>query len=89
MFDPRDEAWSKEIESHFQWWEVIWKAQKARGFEVCIVEPEHGPPPYQQYDAMPLPSESKVALPQAHMDNILWDINSYIKGLVEKRFKSR
>jgi hypothetical protein len=54
-----------------------------------MVEPEHGPPPYQQYDAMPLlPHEDKqqAPLPQADMDAILWDINSHVRDLVVSQY---
>jgi hypothetical protein len=82
VFDPRDPVWSSEVTSHLQWWESIMRAQMKRGMEVSYVEPEHGPHPYQQYDAMPLPKEKKVTLCQSDMDAILWDINSYVKDLV-------
>lgn len=87
MFDPRDGVWSAEVEAHLHWWETIWKAQQARGMAVSIVEPEHGPPPYQQYDAMPLPGEAKTHLQQTDMDAILWDINSHVKDVVVERFQ--
>jgi hypothetical protein len=71
-----------------QWWEVIWRAQEARGLAVALVEPEHGPPPYQQYDTMPHPKKQKEPrLAQTDMDEILWDINSHVKDLVLSRFQ--
>lgn len=54
---------------------------------MSVIEPEHGPAPYQQYDAMPLPGDAKLSLPQTDMDSILWDINSHVKDLVENRYK--
>lgn len=103
MFDPREERWTPEVAAHLEWWEVIWSAQRARGMAVSIIEPEHGPPPYQQYDAMPRrkslnDSDSgggggggetgACGLSQVDMDAILWDINTHVKDLVVSKFQS-
>lgn len=85
VFDPRDSCWAAEVEAHLQWWEAIWKAQRARGMAVSFVEPEHGPAPYQQYDAA-MPASTKTPLQQADMDAFLWGVNSHVKDLVVGRF---
>jgi sugar phosphate isomerase/epimerase len=45
--DPRAESWLGHVKAHEEWWDRIRAAQKARGQEVCTVDPEFGPPNYQ------------------------------------------
>jgi len=44
--DPRAPEWSTHLEAHETWWDKMWKAQKARGFQFSTLTPEFGPPPY-------------------------------------------
>ena len=71
---------------------------------LSLVEPEHGPPPYQQYDVMPqcksrskshtnttsndVTAVSRDSLSAEDMDAILWDINSHVKDLVVNKYLS-
>jgi sugar phosphate isomerase/epimerase len=73
--DPRAPEWLPYMEGHERWWDVIWKAQAAKGMEVTTMIAEHGPPNYQQtmtYSREPL----------AH----IWDINHWICLRRQARF---
>lgn len=45
--DPRAPEWTKHLETHEDFWRVIWRAQRQRGVESPTLTPEHGPFPYQ------------------------------------------
>ena len=44
--DPRAPEWSVHLATHEGWWDKIWRAQRARGWEVSTLTPEFGPPSY-------------------------------------------
>lgn len=73
--DPAAEEYKGELDAHMYYWGEIIKAQVAQG-KVCIVEPEHGPWPYQQS----LPN-TKTA-PTAD----IWVVNNFVKDCMKERF---
>jgi sugar phosphate isomerase/epimerase len=44
--DPRALEWAEHLQAHEGWWDQIWRAQRAKGFERSTLTPEFGPPPY-------------------------------------------
>jgi sugar phosphate isomerase/epimerase len=55
--DPRAPEAKWLLETHEDWWEIIWHAQAKRGMIDCTLTPEFGPAPYQPvlpYTEMPL-----------------------------------
>jgi hypothetical protein len=101
--DPRSEIWRQEVEAHLVWWEKIWSraasGELADGREqVFIIEPEHGPAPYQIYSHIcpdhheghggeRSESAQEEELEQRRRDEILWEINNYIASLVRERWR--
>jgi sugar phosphate isomerase/epimerase len=44
--DPRAPEYASYLEKHEAWWDLTWKAQKARGLKYSTLTPEFGPPYY-------------------------------------------
>ena len=44
--DPSAPEYKVQLDKHFDWWNVIWKTQAARGFKSSTFTPEFGPPGY-------------------------------------------
>lgn len=76
--DPRSEAYQNEVAAHLQWWEIIWNHELSSGSNLFIIEPEHGPMPYQIYSNVCPDRIPASALNKEMADEILWDINNYI-----------
>jgi hypothetical protein len=77
-------------EAHLKWWEAIWKSQRARGMTECYVEAEHGPEPYQMYEACPRRGGvdiSKAPISEEEKEEILWEINKYVADMISRRFE--
>lgn len=97
--DPRSEVWRQEVESHLVWWEKIWstyfeKSQSKKEEEqVFIIEPEHGPAPYQIYSHVCPGSHEEISEQTQddinRRDEILWEINNYIASIVRRRWEER
>jgi hypothetical protein len=89
--DPRNSRWSNEVSAHLDWWEHIWMSQSDRGVRRCIVEPEHGPEPYQIYSHICPPlfadGNPEEGVSQYDRDTILRDINNFVAEEVRKRFE--
>jgi hypothetical protein len=105
--DPRSEVWRTEVETQLDWWEKIWSSscgtsEADRGEQIFIIEPEHGPAPYQIYshvcpDHLITSHEQEKAGQQEEGDRqeeesrrderILWEINNYIASIVRERWE--
>jgi len=46
--DPRAPEWTRHVEAHERWWDIVWAAQRQAGFDETTLTPEFGPPPYLQ-----------------------------------------
>ncbi len=44
--DPRAPEYEYALRAHQSWWEIIWRAQQARGFDTLTMTPEFGPDGY-------------------------------------------
>jgi hypothetical protein len=44
--DPRAPEWSRHVEAHEAWWDMIWASQQQRGMNITTLVPEFGPAPY-------------------------------------------
>ncbi len=44
--DPRAAEYRTHLETHEQWWRMMWQAQQSQGMAVTTLTPEFGPPPY-------------------------------------------
>eukprot|EP01061_Rhynchopus_euleeides_P024430 TRINITY_DN3937_c0_g1_i1.p2 TRINITY_DN3937_c0_g1~~TRINITY_DN3937_c0_g1_i1.p2 ORF type:complete len:313 (+),score=89.96 TRINITY_DN3937_c0_g1_i1:504-1442(+) len=73
--NPAAPEYTGELTGHFQYWEQIVKAQIAQG-KVSIIEPEHGPWPYQQ-------SVPNTGTAPTHD---IWEANDFIKEMVRAKF---
>eukprot|EP01060_Flectonema_neradi_P041544 TRINITY_DN989_c1_g1_i3.p1 TRINITY_DN989_c1_g1~~TRINITY_DN989_c1_g1_i3.p1 ORF type:complete len:332 (+),score=87.18 TRINITY_DN989_c1_g1_i3:55-996(+) len=73
--DPAAPEYKNELKAHMFYWEQIAKAQIAKG-RVSIIEPEHGPWPYQQ------------SVPNTDMapTHDIWEANDFVKEQVKKEF---
>lgn len=65
--DPRAPMWEPYNVGFSRWFEMIWKAQLARGETESTFEPEHGPPSYQVCDP-------NTGVPLADV----WDVNTWV-----------
>ncbi len=75
--DPRAPEYAGFVEAHERWWDLIWKAQRARGFAFSTLTPEFGPPPY-------LHTLPYTGAPVAD----LWEINDWQAERQARRFKA-
>ena len=73
--DPAAPEYANELAAHLFYWEKIAKAQIAKG-RVSIIEPEHGPWPYQQ------------SIPNTNMapTHDIWESNDFIKEQIRNIF---
>jgi len=75
--DPDAPEWSKEVDTHFEWWRAIWRSMCNRGATTIWSEPEFGPPPYMQ------------TLPYTNMPvSDLWAVNNSIARRMRSEFTS-
>jgi hypothetical protein len=61
--DPRAPDWAGHLQAHEVWWQMIWKAQRARQLDISTLTPEFGPPPYMQtapYTQKPLADLNEI-----------------------------
>jgi hypothetical protein len=98
--DPRATIWSHEVNSHLLWWETIWTSLESAEDRLLIIEPEHGPTPYQIYsdicpdhtllstrgDSVAVATESMEEAESVLRDEILWAINNYVAERVRDRW---
>lgn len=73
--DPRAPEWEKAIDYHLKWWDKIIETHKQKGTEVFTICPEFGPYPY-------MPEIPFSRQPVAD----LWEVNLYIRDLLNKRY---
>ena len=73
--NPAAEEYEGVLASHFYYWEEIVKAMVASNRDV-IIEPEHGPWPYQQ----------SVPNTKTAPTHDIWEANDFIKEKVKKNF---
>jgi sugar phosphate isomerase/epimerase len=76
--DPRLPEWEEAMNFHLSCWEKVYKNLSHLNIEFLTVTPEFGPHPYMfhlPYTQMPVANQ--------------WDINLYMKDLLEKRFFSQ
>lgn len=76
--DPRAPEWEETLEAHLRWWEIVWKAQAAKGLDESITVPEFGAPPYQQT----LPYTGAAT-------SDLWEICNWMADVLRYRFMHR
>ena len=74
--DPRDPAWSDEMEFHLNCWDKIADIKKKKKLPLTIT-PEFGPSPYM----MSLPFTQQAVADQ-------WEINKYMMQLLKERYQS-
>ncbi len=73
--DPRAPEWQEALQHHLTWWDAIVTTHLQKGTEVFTICPEFGPYPY-------MPEEPYSREPLAN----LWEINTYMKDLLQKRY---
>jgi len=78
--DPRAPEYAGELEAHEGWWDEILESMLERGVAPAL-EPEHGPPPYQQctpssWDGLPMPLAD------------LYDVNSFVGERQAARYRA-
>eukprot|EP01063_Lacrimia_lanifica_P030609 TRINITY_DN488_c1_g2_i1.p2 TRINITY_DN488_c1_g2~~TRINITY_DN488_c1_g2_i1.p2 ORF type:complete len:312 (+),score=128.20 TRINITY_DN488_c1_g2_i1:55-990(+) len=73
--DPAAPEYAGELAAHMYYWEEIVKAQVAAG-RVSIIEPEHGPWPYQQ--SLPGTETKPTAC--------IWKVNEFVKCQVRDKY---
>ena len=44
--DPRAPEYQTHLNSHERWWQMVWEAQRRRGFTATTLTAEYGPPSY-------------------------------------------
>eukprot|EP01060_Flectonema_neradi_P041545 TRINITY_DN989_c1_g1_i4.p1 TRINITY_DN989_c1_g1~~TRINITY_DN989_c1_g1_i4.p1 ORF type:complete len:334 (+),score=82.22 TRINITY_DN989_c1_g1_i4:130-1002(+) len=73
--DPAAPEYAGELKAHMFYWEQIAKAQIAKG-RVSIIEPEHGPWPYQQ------------SVPNTDMapTHDIWEANDFVKEQIREAY---
>ncbi|RDC63021.1 hypothetical protein AHMF7616_01620 [Adhaeribacter pallidiroseus] len=75
--DPRAPEWQEALQHHLHWWDAIVANHQKKGSAVLTICPEFGPYPY-------LPQEPYTQKPLAD----LWEVNVYMKDLLQKRYSS-
>ena len=93
VVDPRTSP--VELQAHLGWWKRLMQAHKNRG-TTSWVTTEHGPEPYQIYDTPCLgmvgeggeenPCGGKSKLTEEEKSAVLWDINDFVRGAIQKQF---
>jgi hypothetical protein len=73
--DPRAPEYAEALASHESWWDLVWKCQQQRGFQISTLTPEFGPDGYLQ-------CEPFTGKPVAD----LWEINRWIAHRQRDRF---
>lgn len=73
--DPRAPEWQEALHYHLQWWDAIVASHRSKGSAVFTICPEFGPYPY-------MPEKPFTREPLAN----LWEINLYMKDLLQKRY---
>lgn len=73
--DPRAPEYEEALLAHERWWDVVWKSQIRRGFEVSTLTPEFGPDGYLH--TLPFTCEPL---------GDLWEINQWIAHRQRERF---
>lgn len=73
--DPSAAEYKTHLDQHFDWWNVVWKNQAARGVKVSTFTPEFGPPGY-------LHTMPHTQQPLAD----LWNVCEWMKDEVLRRF---
>jgi sugar phosphate isomerase/epimerase len=74
--DPRSPENSVALQHHLQWWDKWIAHQIKRGIDTCTITPEFGPHPYMSYQCF-------TTEPVANQ----WEINIYIKDLLQNRYQ--
>jgi sugar phosphate isomerase/epimerase len=76
--DPRAPEYADHVAAHERWWDILWDAQQARGFEATTLTPEFGPPFYMR------------TLPHTNVPVAdLWDICTWQAQRQARRFEER
>jgi len=73
--NPAAPEYANEVKAHMYYWSEVMKGM-LENKRVCVVEPEHGPWPYQQ--SMPF-TEMKP-------NHDIWESNKYMAKLVTEAF---
>lgn len=73
--DPRAPEWKEALDHHLIWWDKVIERKK-HDDAVMTITPEFGPYPYMVH----LPGTNAPIANQ-------WDINKYMKGLLQERYR--
>lgn len=73
--DPRAEQWQQTVDRHLYWWDQIIDRVRDEGRSFFTITSEFGPFPYMQIH----PETSQPLTDQ-------WDVNVYMKDLLNKRY---
>ena len=73
--DPRAPEYARHLQSHENWWDIIWQTQQKNQFSISTITPEFGPPDYQH------------TLPFSRMPvSNLWEICDWMGNRQKGRF---
>ena len=76
VWDPSSPEYAQALEEHLKIWDEWIKTRIENGAKECTITPEFGPPPYMVF-------ANWQGTPQQEQ----WRLNSWMKSLLEKRYR--